>query len=385
MNYDKKTSTLVSAIWHINRIILGSVFIFSGFVKAIDPIGTQYKIEDYLQAFGSFFTIFSPLALFMAFMLIATECTLGVCLLTNVLPKITSWLTVLFYAVMTPLTLYIALANPVSDCGCFGDAIKLTNWQTFCKNLVLIALAIVSLVVVKHIHSQWNIRTSLVTIGGSYLLLFGFMFWTLRHLPIIDFRPFKIGNNIPALMEYPDDAEPDQYDITFIYEKDGKRKKFSLDDYPKDDSTWHFVDQQSTLIKKGYEPPIHDFELVNLNYEDLTYHILDSGLPTTLVIMYSLEKCDRKQMQKVNTLFRQSTQNKQPFYIVTGANQTQIEAFCAEMEKGNTSNELTPFNHPEAVFLMCDPITLKTVVRANPGVIIVKNGIVIEKFNLNNR
>ena len=132
----------------------------------------------------------------------------------------------------------------------------------------------------------------------------GFMFWTLNHLPVKDFRPYKIGNNIPELMEYPEDAEADQYAITFIYEKDGVEQEFTIENYPKNDSSWTFVDQKSVLIKKGYEPPIHDFELMNMEFEDMTYDILESEDAVTLVIMYNLAKTDRKHLDKRAVLLR---------------------------------------------------------------------------------
>ena len=353
------------------RTLLGVTFVFSGFVKAIDPLGTTYKIEDYLKAFGGFFTDLLPLAQTAAFCLIAVEFVLGVCLLLNIRTNITSWLSLAFYCVMTPLTLYIALNNPVSDCGCFGDAIVLTNWQTFWKNVVLITLVIILLCTKKSLHQTWQTWMEIVLVLCSLLLVLIFMFWTLLHLPIKDFRPYKIGNNLPALMEFPEDAEHDVYEISLIYAKDGQEQEFTLQNYPKGDSTWTFVEQKSTLIKKGYEPPIHDFELLTMDYEDVTYDVLESEVPVTLVIMYDLDKADRKQMSKVNKLMLQCQANNEPFYIVTGSGEQTIENFG--------------FDNFEEIFCTCDPVTLKTIVRANPGVIVIQNGNVIDKYNIRNR
>ena len=149
-----KQATRIIAI--IARTLLGATFIFSGVVKAIDPLGTTYKIEDYLKAFGGFFTDLLPLAEPAAFTLIAVEFVLGVCLFLNIRTNWTSWLSLAFYCVMTPLTLYIALTNPVSDCGCFGDALVLTNWQTFWKNVVLVSLVIILLCTKKSLHQTWE-------------------------------------------------------------------------------------------------------------------------------------------------------------------------------------------------------------------------------------
>ncbi len=359
----KKTLAVIS---HIARTLLGLVFIFSGVVKAIDPLGTTYKIEDYLKAFGGFFTELMPLAETAAFCLIVIELTLGVCMVLHIKTEWTSWISLAFYCVMTPLTLYIALTNPVSDCGCFGEALILTNWQTFWKNVMLMLLVVILLITKKYTRPFWTwpfeLGITLLTIGGTL----GFMFRTLNHLPVKDFRPYKIGNNIPELMEYPEDAEADAYQITFVYKKDGVEQEFTLENYPKNDSTWTFVDQKSVLVKKGYEPPIHDFELMTMDYEDMTYAILESEEPVTLVIMYDLAKTDRTCLDRLGQL-------GEPCYYVTGSGEADIEQFCEEMGLGMDK------------FLSCDPVTLKTIVRANPGVIVLEEGTIIDKYNLKNR
>ena len=357
----------------ISRSLLGVVFIFSGVVKAIDPLGTVYKIEDYLKAFGGFFTDLLPMAEVAAWGLIILELLLGVCMLLNVRTQWTAWISLLFYCVMTPLTLYIALTNPVSDCGCFGDAVVLTNWQTFWKNLVLIILAILLMTWNKHIHQLWSNWMEGVIVLITVVATIAFMAWTINHLPIKDFRPYKIGNHLPTLMEYPEDAEPDQYDISFVYEKDGVEEVFTLENYPKGDTTWTFVRQESKLIKKGYEPPIHDLEIINAEGDDITWDILESEEPVTLVIMYDLAKADKTQMEKLNLLYENCYNNMQQYYILTGSATDEIIAF--NLEYSTLSDYVCT----------CDPVTLKTIVRANPGVIVVQNGVVIDKYNIRNR
>ena len=369
----------------VARTLLGLTFIFSGFVKAVDPLGTTYKIEDYLKAFGGFFTDLLPLAGIAAIVLIAVEFVLGVCMVCNVRTSWTAWLSLAFYCVMTPLTLYVALTNPVSDCGCFGDALVLTNWQTFYKNVVLLALVIILLVFRKTVSPTFVPPVELGIASLGLIAVAGLMSWTLLHLPIMDFRPYKVGNNIPALMEMPEDAEPDQYEISFIYAKDGQEREFTLENYPRNDSSWIFVRQNSRLIKKGYEPPIHDFEILNTDYDDITWDILESETPVTMVVMYDLDKANRKLMDKVTALFEECNRRREPFYILTGSGEEVIENFCREMASTDYSNRLTPFNHPDRVFCTCDPVTLKTIVRANPGVFVVKDGNIIDKYNLRNR
>ena len=386
MKRNKKHSKGGAILATIARTILGVVFIFSGAVKAIDPLGTVYKIEDYLKAFGGFFTELMPMAEVAAWGLIALELLLGVAMLLNVRTQWTSWLALLFYLVMTPLTLYIALTNPVSDCGCFGDAIVLTNWQTFWKNVVLIVLAIILVALRKHVRQLWSNWMEILLVALTILAAVVFMSWTRNHLPVKDFRPYKIGNHLPTLMEYPEDAEPDVYEYAFVYEKDGVEQTFTLENYPKGDSTWTFVRQDSRLIKKGYEPPIHDLEILNANYEDLTWDILESEEPVTLVVMYDLKKADKSQIAKVEALasnlspFASSPdtlplqgESEGAFYILTGSGTDDIINFCLEYP---TLSDYV---------CTCDPVTLKTIVRANPGVIVLQNGIVIDKYNLRNR
>lgn len=353
------------------RTLLALTFLFSGIVKAVDPLGTTYKIEDYLKAFGGFFTNLLPLAEPAAIALIAVEFILGVCLLLNIKTQWTSWLSLAFYLIMTPLTLYIALNNPVSDCGCFGDALILTNWQTFYKNIVLLALVIILLLCKRNIPATWmpwmeGIWTGIATIGIGV-----FMAYNLTHLPIWDFRPYRVGNYLPDLMEYPEDAEPDQYEITFVYAQNGVEQEFTLENYPKGDSSWVFVRQNSKLIKKGYEPPIHDFEILNEEYDDITFDILESEDKVTLAVMYDLQKANRRLIGQLNDLAAHVQQEGGIFYAVTGSGSDDIEAWKNET---NATYEVCT----------CDPVTLKTIVRANPGIVEIQNGRVINKYNLRN-
>ena len=267
---------------------------------------------------------------------------------------------------MTPLTLWIALTNPVSDCGCFGDALVLTNWQTFWKNVVFLSLVIILLCCKKAIPQtfSWWMEIVLVLLGAG--IAAGIMGYSYTHLPPMDFRPYKVGNNIPELMEIPEDAEPDVYETTLIYEKDGVQQEFTLENYPKGDPEWTFVDQKSVLVKKGFEAPIHDFEIMTMEFEDITYDVLESEEPVTLIIMYDLAKADLKQIDKVKELMEE----RLLCYILTGSGEAEIEEFC--------------LTHDIDMNYICttDPVTLKTIVRANPGMIVVQNGTIIEKHNL---
>ena len=356
-------------IGSIARTLLALTFLFSGFVKAVDPLGTVYKIEDYLKAFGGFANDLLPLAGTAAVCLIVVEWLLGVCMLANVRTRWTSWIALLFYLVMTPLTLWIALTNPISDCGCFGDALVLTNWQTFWKNVVLLCLVIVLLVCRKDIpqlFSWWaELLIALLGIGA----VAGIMGYSYNHLPPLDFRPYKVGNNIPALMEIPEDAESDVYETTLIYEKDGVQQTFTLENYPKGDPEWTFVDQQSVLVKKGYEAPIHDFEILTMDFDDITYDVLESEEPVALVIIYEIKKMDRSQLDKLCAIIHERSK----VYILTGSGEDEIVELAEELGWDEETAWTT--------FCYTDPVTLKTIVRANPGLIVVQNGNIIEKQN----
>lgn len=358
----------------IARTLLALTFLFSGFVKAVDPLGTVYKIQDYLhEGFGGIFQWAIPAAGAAAVCLIALEWLLGIAMLLNVRTQWTSWITLLFYCIMTPLTLYIAIANPVSDCGCFGDALVITNWQTFWKNIILLLLSICLVIcrkAIPELFSWWmEIIITLAALGS----VAGIMGYSYTHLPQIDFRPYKVGNHIPTLMEIPDDAEVDQYEITLIYAKDGKEQTFTLENYPKGDPEWTFVDQKSVLIKKGYVPPIHDFEIETLEGDYVTQDILESEEPIALVVMYDLTKTDTTQLEKLMHMIHEYPR----VYFLTASGEEEIFAFAEELGWDEETTYST--------FCFTDPITLKTIVRANPGVIVVQNGTIIDKYNLKNR
>ena len=364
------------------RTLLGLTFIFSGFVKAVDPLGTVYKIEDYLNAFGGVFSSLVPLAFVAAVCLIAFEFVLGVLLTFNVWTKVTSWLALAMMLVMTPLTLYLAITNPVTDCGCFGDAIHLSNWATFGKNVVLLALVVLMLIVQAKglLWKTWKCCMETLIFCVSLLVVAGLMVYSLLHLPPMDFRPYKIGNNIPELMvvDIPEDAPMDEYEYTFIYEKDGEQQEFTLENYPKDDSSWVFVEQKSKLIKKGYEvpePPVHDFVLTMTEADGTVYDMTDEILEedsVILAVMYKVEKASKREAAKLNRLYEQAMETGVPFYALTGSGEREIDIWRQE----------TSAEYP---FLTCDGVTLKTIVRANPGIVVLHQGTVVDKYNLRNK
>ena len=363
----RKQSKAKSNLLLIARIIFGLVFLFSGFVKAVDPLGTAYKISDYLEAFS--LTSLDFLALPAALMLIAAEFTIGFNILFNVHLKSTTWVASLFMLVMTPVTLYLAISNPISDCGCFGDAIVMTNWQTFYKNIVLcIILAIIALL--KKQSRPWlsNWGAWVVTLL-PILISFAISIYCYNLLPILDFRPYKKGNNIIEGMQIPEDAPLDKYETTFFYEKDGIEQAFTLDNYPAEDSTWTFVRQESKLIEQGYVPPIHDFSIVTED-GDITDLILEDAGYTLLVISHKVEKAATKNIKCVKSTIANAKKAGANVIWLTSSYSDEIEEFKTQYGIEDT-------------FGATDDITLKTIVRSNPGLVLIKDATVIEKWHHN--
>jgi uncharacterized membrane protein YphA (DoxX/SURF4 family) len=356
---------ILKILVEICRIFLGAVFTFSGFVKAVDPWGSAYKIHDYLVAFEM--DAYDFAAIPGAFFQSAVEFGLGVCLLLGVFRYFNALLSLLIMLFMTPLTLWIALKNPVTDCGCFGDAWVISNWQTFYKNIFLLAAAI--LLTTRHtlmqpLFTQKSYRMASV---WPYLFIIGLSFYCYKYLPVLDFRPYKIGVNISQGMSIPEDAEQPVYESILIYSKDGRQKSFSLENYPQDDSTWVFVDSKSKLVKKGYEPPIHDFSITTDTGEDITDLILNNASYTFLLIAHKLEEANDANVEKINEIYDFAVANNYHFYALTASLPDKIQKW----------RDITGAEYP---FCTMDDIPLKTIIRSNPGLLLIKDGVIVNKW-----
>jgi uncharacterized membrane protein YphA (DoxX/SURF4 family) len=346
----------------VSRIIVGFIFIFSGIVKAIDPLGSTYKFHDYFQAFNIGFLNWFTLPL--AILLCTAEFVAGFSVLTGLRQKTGIWVVMILMVIFTPLTFILALTNPVSDCGCFGDAIHLTNWQTFGKNIILIALAIVLYTSRKQVKHLLSTFTEWVVISCTIVLFILFSFYNLRYLPVLDFLPFKTGVKIADKMVIPEGVPVDEFQTTFIYEKEGLKKEFTLYNYPANDSTWKFVDQKSVLIKKGYLPPIHDFSITSMNGEDLTQKVLSYPGYSVLMISKKLAEAGNKHLSNGFELGNYCMGNGIDFYILTASGTDEVK---------NYDNGI--------LFCSVDETTLKTIIRANPGYILLKDGTIIGKWS----
>lgn len=353
---------------YVARTVVGLTFILSGLVKAIDPLGTQYKIQDYLAAIPPSLSLPDMLTLLMSVSLSMVEFTLGAFMLTAISRRLTARLTLLFMVVMTAVTVWIYIADPVKDCGCFGDALTLTNLETLLKNIVLLALA--ALVAWRPTHIGRLMSRSNQMLLGQMLMVtpVALSFWCLYDLPLIDFRPYHIGADIKAGMEIPEGAEQPVFDTTFIMEKDGERREFTLDNYP--DSTWTFVDSKTVAVKEGYVPPIHDFSITAADGEDITDMVLGREGYTFLLISPDLDKADDQNFGDIDQIYEFCQDNSIPFYCLTAS---------TEKSQQHWQN-ITGAEYP---FCMTDATTLKTMIRSNPGLMLLEKGVVRGKWSHN--
>ena len=366
----RRVNRLKTILVNVSRALLALTFIFSGYVKAIDPLGTQYKIRDYLTALSLSDMVPDWATLLSSVLLAALEFTLGIFILFAIRRRFTSMVMVVLMAIMTLFTVWIVIANPVSDCGCFGDAIKLTNWQTLLKNVLLMACALAVLRGYKRMFRFVSESNQWIVINYTVLYILITSVYSLYLLPRFDFRPYHIGANIRKGMEIPAGAKMPRYENTFVMEKNGERREFTLDNYP--DSTWTFIDRKSVLVEKGYEPPIHDFVLQsNDTGEDITQQILSDKGYTFLLISPHLENADDANFGNIDQLYEYCLNQGIPFYGVTASGEEAIEHW----------RDITGAEYP---FCTSDETTLKTIIRSNPGLILLKDGVVINKWSHNN-
>ena len=363
-----KQHMAIGIITTVCRFVLAVVFIFSGFVKAIDPLGTQYKIQDYLDALGWTDVFPESIPFIVAALLGMLEFCLGVYLFFGIRRIIAPRAVVVVMAIMTPLTFWLALDNPVSDCGCFGDAVVLTNWETFGKNVVLLAMSLVVLKWRKRIFPLATTRFDWLIALYGFLYIFCMTIYCYRHLPIFDFRPYYVGADIRQGMEIPEGKEPTEFETRFVLQKDGVEKEFTLENYP--DSTWTFVDSRTVVKKKGYEPPIHDFSMIRYeDGEDITEQVLADERYTFLLVAHQLEQASDSRIDLINELYDYCLEYGYAFYCLTSSSDEDILKW----------QEDTGAEYP---FCLMDNITLKTMVRSNPGLILLKKGVVIHKWNV---
>ncbi|HZL12450.1 MAG TPA: BT_3928 family protein [Prolixibacteraceae bacterium] len=357
---------------HIARILLGLTFVFSGFVKGIDPWGSTYKFTDYFNAFQM--PWLTGLAFGLGILLAAAEFAMGTAMIFNFFIRITSWFTLIFMVFFTGLTLVLALTNPVTDCGCFGDALVITNWQTFYKNIILLALAIFIFKQRKKFKSKDGPILSIAFTSMTMVFYFYLVDYSYHHLPIIDFSPYKVGVNIPDAMKTPEGAPKAIYKNNFVYKniKTGENQKFTEANYPwKDTLNWQFVKMEDPeLIQKGYTPPIHDFRIETPEGEDIKDFFLYDDKLTFILVAYDLRKTNIEGMKRAARLATEAKNRGYNFIALTATSPDTFESF-----KNETGANFDFFN--------TDEIALKTIIRSNPGLIILKKGTILKKYHFN--
>jgi len=381
---NKTKQNLKQILLIFSRIFVGAVFTFSGFVKAVDPQGSYIKFVDYFNAFGM--QALEPVALPLAFLLSAAEFITGFALLFNLRSQLFTWFALAFMAIFTPLTFYLALENPVTDCGCFGDAWVITNWETFWKNIVITLFTLLIFGLRKETKQWFKPAVQNITISIFLLGSFVFQYYNNEHLPVIDFRPYKIGTNIKQNMQMPEGAKSDKFLVVYKlkHQKTGETKELDSEKYIEteiwEDTLWQITEtSEPILIEEGYKPPIHDFELISAEPEqisgyaegeDITNKVLDSKGFSVFVIAYDLKKANKKHLLAANKLAEELKKDSIKFYCLTSSLANDIEKYREQVNP--------PYN-----FFSTDAITLKTIIRANPGLVLLKNGTVVMKWHGN--
>lgn len=355
-------------IVQFSRIFVGILFIISGLIKLNDPVGFSYKLAEYFGETVLNLPFLIPLALPIAVFIVIFETVLGFMLLVGFKSKFTVWSLLLMIVFFTFLTFYSAYFNKVTDCGCFGDALKLTPWQSFTKDVVLLFFIIILFAYQNLIQPLFSskITSRLVTLS---LVLCCFMgYWVLNHLPLKDFRAYKVGTNIPDAMKIPDDAPKSVVEMIFIYKVNGVDKEFKEKDLMAIPEGATFVDRKDNVISEGYVPPIHDFTMEK-DGSDYKEELLKE--PKLIVfVTYDLMKSDTEGMQKLEEVNKKAQSKGYKVIGMTASTPDEIK------------NTIHKYGYTFD-FYFCDGTTLKTIERANPSIIVLKNGTIKQKVHYN--
>jgi len=360
----------------ICRFLVGVLFIISGLIKANDPLGFSYKLGEYFTVFGMEFL--QPMALTFSVAITVFEILCGVAVLIGSRMRLFAWLLLLMIIFFTFLTFYSAYFNKVTDCGCFGDALHLKPWESFTKDIILLILILPIFVWRNKIEPLMSAKMDNISIASATALSFIFNMFCIWHLPVIDFRPYKIGTNLPEKMAIPDGAPVDVYETMLVYKnkKTGDKKEFTTAQYSKatylweDTLTWAWDTTINKLIKEGYKPAIHDFNITNNDGENVTDAILKKAGYTLLIVNYNINKSDAKHQPQINNLVAALDKEKIPVIGLTGSAHDDTEKYRHEVQA------MYPY-------YTTDETALKTMVRSNPGLILLKQGVVVKMWHHN--
>ncbi len=361
-----------------SRFFVGALFIFSGLIKANDPLGFGYKLQEYFEVFHMNFL--SPVATGIAILLCTLEIVFGALLILGFWSKKVAWGLLLLIIFFTLLTFISAAFKVVTSCGCFGDAIPLTPWQSFTKDLILLVLILIIFInknaiepLLKKASTQRNVALAVT------LLSLGFGLYTYNVLPVIDFLPYKVGAHIPSLMVIPPGEKPDEFEI--MYHLKNKKTKAEKDMSDKDylkteiwkDNSWEIIGEPvKRLVKKGYEPKIKDLVISDASGTDYTKEIIENPYYSLVFVAYDLKNTSESAIGKLNAIAINATQQFNIRTVLLTSNAAQdAEAF---VKKNNLFSEV----------FYADAVPLKSMVRANPGILLLKNGVVVNKWHNHN-
>lgn len=363
------------SLLNFSRVFVGILFIFSGLIKANDPLGFGYKLEEYFEVFHIDFL--NSFAVAIAIVICTLEIVLGVALLLGARARQTSIGLLVLVIFFTFLTFYSAAFNVVRSCGCFGDAIPLTPWQSFTKDLVLlffIAIIYLNRDRITPVFSSKTTEDRLLLITS--ILALGFGLYTYNFLPVKDFLPYHKGANLPEYMKIPPGAPLDEYEITYKLKnkKTGETKEMTDKEYLKTeiwkDANWEISGTpENKLIKKGFEPKIKDLKIVDSQGTDYTTEIIENPYYNLIIVAENLDKTNRNALGDLNALAINSAEN----YNIRSVLLTAASAETMEVFKKQNKLVMEVFN--------ADGVPLKSMIRSNPGLLLLKDGVVINKWH----
>ena len=359
----------MKTILSVTRTIVGVLFIFSGLVKANDPLGLSYKMQEFFEVWN--FHWLDHLTLVFSILMIVFEIVAGVAVLLGWRMRLFSWLLLLLILFFTFLTGYAFLSGKVRECGCFGDCIPMTAGQSFSKDLVLLALILFLFAMRRHIKPILTPAVSAAVLTLTVLFSVAFQWYVLIHLPAVDCLPYKAGNNLPEKMKAPPGSVPDSSVITLVYERNGKQVEFGSSAFPSDfDSTYHFVSRYDKLVRKGNaEPPIKDFNLFAGSGADTTQDVLTSKGYKLFLFLKELQDESPSWNKAFSVILTMSRSKKIPLFIIT-ADYDNVEPWTAR--QGIAAY---------VTVLKCDATAIKTAARANPTLYLLKRGTVLNKWS----
>jgi len=351
----------------LSRIFVGVLFIISGFIKLNDPLGFSYKLQEYFGADVLNLEFLIPYALLFSVFVVVFEVVLGVFLLIGYLPKFTIYSLLAMIVFFTFLTFYSAYFDKVKDCGCFGDALKLTPWESFTKDVILLVLILVLVIGLKHIKPMFSKLPTSVIALLSFIVSLWFGYHVLMHLPSIDFRAYAIGKNIQEQMIIPEDAAKPVLEYTWTFDVNGEKQEFVTNgSYPNVDG--EYIGVETKTIDEGYIPPIQDFSIESED-EDLTTYFLEKE-KLMIVAMYNINSSEIEGVVKLKALTDEAASKG---YTVIGLTSS-----------GNDAKQEIKQNYKlDFDFYLCDEKVIKTIIRSNPGIVILEKGTVVNKAHWN--